>query len=319
MFIKHLSFSFFFLSLCSKVYLKLLLKKMNNKGGFSYKNMLKVSIFILVFSSIFITNGFSQKLKLRLDIGNSINYTSYRSKLFQDYYQGPISTSEYTYKKMSTGSLLDIPLSFGASFEYGDKKGNHFTLGFMFNDVISVKDRVVFNFAYEDDMGNYVVAPWSSTSEMEGVIKKLSFEYAKDFGKGIFRVSPLIGLSYSWLNGVTALDTISKGHNAYSEDLLYPTFKFTIDRYSTITGHTSSFMASIGFNLRVHSKKRELFALKFFYQQGLRPLIMNQVVVTRNNKRFIYNVSYSYGSALYLKLSIPIPVYNFDKRRHKKD
>ncbi len=279
--------------------------------------MFKIFVLTFSFSFLLIGSSFSQKLKLRLDIGQSINYSSYRPHLFQNYFQGPISTSEYTYKKLNSFSIGQtsekfIPQRFGISLEFNDKR-NHFVFGIMLSDVLASEDRVIFNIAYKDpSTGVLVTTPSSSSSIKETVLNKIRFEYSRDYGSGIFRFSPLIGISYAWLPGVTPNSKSLSGNDIY-EDIIYPNYPFTIERYTWITDYTSTMMVSAGINLSVHSKKRELFAIKLFYEQGFRAILMDQVIVNRNNKSFIYNVSYSYGSALYLKLSIPIKLYTFNK------
>ncbi len=282
--------------------------------------MFKIFLLTFSFSFLLIGSSFSQKLKLRLEIGNSINFTSYKPTLFQNYFQGPISTSEYTYKKLPGGGLFGnefdnwIPERYGIYLEYNYKKRNHIALGFMFRDAISVKDRVIFNYGYYSYGGkNNVVLPLYSEVETESALGKLSLEYSLDFGSGLFRVSPLLGVSYAWEYGVSPYDTTGISYDYYDNDLLYNNSEFLIERVSVNTGHTSTLMASAGFYIRVHSKKRELFAIKLLYEQGFSAMEMNQVIVNRNNKSFWYNVSYSYGSAFYLKLSIPIKLYTFNK------
>jgi hypothetical protein len=149
---------------------------------------------------------------------------------------------------------------------------------------------------------------------------KVGFAYARDFGDGRLRLSPFIGLNYAWVgNKPTPFDTLLTSNIKLSHDVMFPSSEFYINGYETFTEYTSTFMGSIGFSLKFHSKKRELFAIKVYYEQGFRAVIMKQVVVYRNSNKFVNNLSYSYGSALYLKLSIPIPVYNFDKSRNKEE
>jgi hypothetical protein len=278
-------------------------------------NKLLLLLFVL---TAFQTNSYSQKIKIRIDLGNSINFSSYNRKLFMDYYQGPISTSEYTYKKMARCSLLNIPTNLGISLEFDYKERNHFTLGYMNGEIISIKDRVIYNYESDskDSMGYRTVTPWSNSSDDEIPLSKVSFAYSRDFGKGWLRFSPFLGISYAWIGGnPTPLDTVGYSYIGLGEDSMFPSSKFYIETFDTFSAHTSTMMGSIGINFRMHSKKRELFALKLYYEQGFRTMTQKQTIVYRNSNKFIYNLMYSYGSAFYIKLSIPIPIYDFNKHR----
>jgi len=278
--------------------------------------MNKKFLLVLTVIILFSVDSFTQELKFRFDIGNSTNFTSYSPKLFNYYRQAPISTSEYTYMKLTRFSLK--PNNIGLSVEFDYKERNHFSLGMIYGDIISLKDKVLFNFTLDNkDSVEYVATtPWSIIDDIEIRLHKIGFTYARDFGQGRIRFSPFLGLSYAWVGGgATPNDTIGISGTRFDTDYLYPSSKFYIMSYENFTDHTSTLMGSIGFCLRFHSKNRELFALKIYYEQGFRTMAMRQWKIYRNNKYFLYNLSYSYGSALYLKLSIPIPIYNFTEHK----
>ncbi|MFW6020422.1 MAG: hypothetical protein ACOCPM_07560, partial [Bacteroidales bacterium] len=137
------------------------------------------------------------------------------------------------------------------------------------------------------------------------------------YGKGIVRFSPLIGIGYAWYEGAKPFEKLHVSRSNRNKDDLFPSSVFNITFIDKLYANTNTFMGSLGINFRFHSKKRELLALKLYYEQGFRAIAYNQVIVHRNNNAFTHNFSYSYGSAFYVKLSIPIPIYDFEKHREK--
>ncbi len=282
--------------------------------------MKKASLLILLFTAMIVSQSFSQTIKFRLDFGNSMNFSSYYYKLFSEYYQKPIATSEYTYRKLTRNSLLSYPHNFGFALEYDYKNRNHFTLGYTFMEIISLKDRVLYNTGSNGvDSGSYrYVNPWSSSMDLESPLHKFSLTYSRDYGKGRFKVSPLIGISYAWvMQNPTPFDTLASRLIGPVKDDMFPSSDFYIKTAATFGEHTSTLMLSLGTNFRFHSKKRELFALRVYYEQGFRVMAWNHVEVYRNGNNFTNNYIFSRGSALYVKVSIPIPLYNLDKHKKK--
>ncbi len=285
--------------------------------------MLKTYIITILLSSMFLSEGFSQQLRLRLEVGNSLNFSTYRSNFFKTFYEHPLPGPEFTYKKLTAGKLIGskktfnlMPDKYGFLLEYDFKKRNRFALGFMIFDLLPVSDIVIYNYLAKINGDDYIL-PRNISYEISYYFYKINFEYSRDFGKGLLKYSPIVGMSYSWAydaSNVKVGDTLSNYIDTEDEDLLYNNAEFTIQRLNILSSK-SYILLTTGLNFRINSKKRELFALKIYYQQGFTPVISSQAIVKRNNKVFPYNSSYSYGSALYLKLSIPITIYDFGKKK----
>lgn len=248
-----------------------------------------------------------------------MSYSPYLFTKNHQYHNKPVPTSEYTYKKLPAYSLWrQLPGKVGLSLELDIRKRNHFTFEYKVGEVLAYRNRVIFNESQGlvDSLGNKSARPGFATYESHVLLNKVGFSYSRDYGKGIIRFSPLVGLTYAWIADAEPFEYLG-GLTIEQTDHLYPSSEFTISFIERLHEHSSTFMGSLGMNFRFHSKKRELFALKLYYEQGFRILGHNQTIVVRNNKAFTHNFSYSYGSAFYVKLSVPIPIYDFDKHREK--
>ena len=280
--------------------------------------MIKISLLTIITSLLFIINGHTQSLKLRLENGNAINFNSYNDKLFNSYSLGPMSTSEISVKTLPEGSLLDIPFHLSILLEYDIKRRNHFSIGYSKHDYYVASNIVKYNIGFKANDSLLLVVQEGTIIESENALNKIFFEYSRDFGTGIFRFSPLIGFAYAWMPVAPEFNKVYTTYRiTFEPDRLYSCPKGVIEEQEIFLNR-STWMGTIGFNVRIHSKKRELFAIKFYYQQGFRPFEKFQAYAERNNKIFFSTIDYAYGSALYLKVSVPIPLYNFTEHKFFK-
>lgn len=121
-------------------------------------------------------------------------------------------------------------------------------------------------------------------------------------------------LGGSWLSfGKEARDVFSD--KGYFPESIYPDTAIILG-----FGHWNHKLNTVlilgGVQLSYFTKKREWISLKLIYEQGL--FIVGQVdyQLIRNKKMFIGSVA-SRGSAIHLKLSVPIDLYRFKKERRK--
>lgn len=283
--------------------------------------MNKSLIIIIVSIFIFSLSGLSQSLKLRLELGKSINFNSYYSKLFHMYEMGPIETGNLRLEKRPYGNIYDFGLfNSGLVLEYTHNKRNHFYFGVMIGDYTLESDVIIMNKAYTYDSISYIGQEYHFQQILTPV-NKYRFEYSRDFGNNKVRFSPLIGISYLYrpFKGELNKSYFTAGFETFSSSgNIYNGREFSYKKYY-VALRMSTFLASVGFNIRFHSKKREIMSLNLYYEQGFKALERTEVVAHINNEIIESTISYAYGSGLYLKLSFPIPVYNFKEHKFFMD
>lgn len=157
--------------------------------------------------------------------------------------------------------------------------------------------------------------------ETSSILTKIPLHFSYDFNtfssnKKLNVVpSVLFGINYVRRNdGPLEPSEISGGFGEKVPDQLYPD-SFFIEQISLhATENKTTVSAILGTQIRFYWKKRELFSLKLFYEQGFYNWMIFKYEMWRDQKYFSQN-TYTKGSALFFKVSVPITIKKFGLKK----
>jgi hypothetical protein len=283
---------------------------------------------IVLIIGLFLTNSYGQKLKMRITSGYQFPITSFSPWPF---WPATIFTPNPSNDYIFTKSCMPPPKVnhpyFSIGLEWESKNESHFELRyhpyegaeyiffFSWNDVVSMDPVTGISNIQKELWGSGFLIPREKIS-LSASLPVLSFMIPVKRGR--FQFHPMAGIAYMFVP--------TRNQNGGGEigdfgpitfpDRMYNDSIYIGLRESTIKNHTIQAFAGIHF--RYYSKKREWASLHFYYEQGLFVTSALDYWFIRNQKK--YNGSlYSRGSAIHLKLSVPIDLYRFKKERVKSE
>ncbi|MCF8371017.1 MAG: hypothetical protein K9H64_05295 [Bacteroidales bacterium] len=263
----------------------------------------------------------SQTLKIRLEIGEHLGFSSFGEGVFTKFYEKPLYSPYFSlYNRVTTNE--DLP-QWGIMLEYQIKERFHIETGFLFYEsaMMRLESRVWNGWGTIDSSTYEFMAPGGLYVETGPVLTKVPLHFSYDFNnfnsarKINVVPSVLFGINYVRRNdGPLEPSEIGGGPILTMPDHVYPD-SFYIEKISLhATENKNTFSAILGTQVRFYWKKRELFSLKLFYEQGFYNWEFFKYEMWRDQKYFTHNV-YTKGSALYFKISVPITIKKFGGKK----
>lgn len=264
---------------------------------------------------IILPDTYSQKLKLRLEPGISLPVTTYNQEPFwSPFSTKPIPNNYFTFEKTwKSPDFFYMHASYWLLFGYETQKGVQYELGYHPSEGLQYYLLWRwYNYGWTDPLTGtdilqetgYSIGFHIPGNKVRGLV---AIPMNKEKNSGLL-LSVVLGGTWSHFGKEQKYSSSTEG---YFPESLYPDTAIILGFCHWIHKHNTCLLLG-GVQLSYNTKKRELLSLRLIYEQGL--FVVGQVdyYVTRNKTMIAGSVA-SRGSAIHLKLSIPIDLYSFNK------
>lgn len=278
-----------------------------------------VSFFIifLLLITLFREKLHSQKLYINIETGYKIGFNSYSPFSFLNKFNHifkPLSSPDYQIRKLPDYSLTPPPISFG--LKYINQK-NEVDLSYLIYECASNVFYLSYNTIIDiDEDGNTTYADQGLGMLLPTSLRKiqLTYSYSIPSKNRHLNFAPIVGINFFWL---------SKGYDS-NKNFSFGTW--TLDNFFGYDSTSSvkinykiedikfSYSVLLGASLKFKTKKRDLFALKVYYELAFKTISMWELEIFRNKNIYHENI-YTKGSQLCAKISIPIKIYDIGKHK----
>lgn len=281
---------------------------------------MKVILYLLLVIITYIPLN-AQTLKLRLDVGGDLGFSSYGKGLVTQFYEKPGPSPYYSLIKETTNSF-DLGPKIGLMVDFSIKNRFHIESGFLYNEnvMISLRSSRWDGIPIPGSEYLFMGSPgiWMETGPpLFKLPLHLSYDLRKLNTDKRINIIPALMFGVNFIWNQDGSDLIIENDPAFTvvrPENLYPD-SFVIERITWHSGKKrSDISAVLGTQVRFFWKKYEMFSLKVFYEQGFNNWTIFEYEMWRDHKYFNQMV-YSKGSALHFKVSVPITIKKFGVKK----